>query len=476
MARLTAQERAMRMGSANLVPLIFTMAAPAICANLSNAMYNIISRIYLGRFVSRAAMSAMGVIFPLNNLLAAFSVMITIGGSALVAMAHGSGDKDKADRLFTNIVSVSVIVSTTFAIVFSLFAERLVQICGANPTDAVFAPAVTYLRISAFGHIFQLINQAAACVIRAEGNTLYAMIVSISGNVMNILLYAVFIVWLELGVAGAAIATMCSQFTGMILSLTYFIRGKSVVKWGGIKIISLITMAKIMYAGIAPAIFQGLSFVTNILINNSLQIYAAETVGFDLALSAVTVIASLENVASMLIMGMNNGVSAIISYNYGARNYRRVMKASITGQIMATAAATLVWLLMMFSPNVLFSVFVSNKDTAVLEYGAMAIHKCKLILFALGFQTLASMYYSAIRKPMRALVISIFRNGLFLVPALLILPRYFGLDGVLYSTSVSDGLSVVCVAFMYIAGMRDLKRKMDSEPETVTKLHAESPL
>jgi putative MATE family efflux protein len=449
------------MGSANLIPLILTMSAPSICGNLSGALYNIISRVYLGRFVGSAAMGAMGVIFPLNNLLAAIAVMITIGGAAIVSMALGSGDKKRADAAFTNIMFIGTAASTVLAIVYFLFPEQLVAICGASAGDAVFLPAVQYLKISAFGMVFQMINQAAASVIRAEGNTLYSMVVSISGNVMNVALGAVFIIWLKLGVRGAALATLFSQFFSMVMSIMYFTKKKSLVRWGGAKVISPKQVLIIMSTGVAPAIFQGLSFVTNILINNSLKQYAVNLPGgFDLAVSAVAVIAAIENVALMFIMGMNNGISSIISYNYGARNYRRVMKASITGQILASAAAIIVWLLMMFAPNVLFRIFVSGKDTATLEYGAYAIHKCKLFMFFLGFQTLASMFYSAIGKPKWATVVSISRNGLFLVPALLILPKLWGLDGVLYSSSVSDACSAVVVGVLYAVGIMDLRRKI----------------
>jgi putative MATE family efflux protein len=473
--KLTATERAERLGKANLIPLILSMSAPAIVGNMSNTLYNIISRIYLGRFVGSAAMGAMGVIFPLNNLTTAMSVMLTIGGAAQVSMSLGKGDKKKSDSVFTNIFAFALVVSTVFAFTYFFFAEQLIQMCGANPTDAVFQPAVIYLRISAFGHIFQLLNQSAACVIRAEGNTLYSMYVSISGNVMNIILGAVFIVWLQLGIQGAAYATMLSQFTGMCLSFVYFIQKKSVVRWGGIKSINIKTILLILSTGIAPAIFQGLSFVTNILINNSLRIYATGltimsgtseiTVGFDIAVSAMAVIATCENIALSFIMGFNNGISSIISYNYGAKNYKRVMKTSLIGQALASSIAIIVWLLMMLTPNTLFSIFVSTKDIAVLQYGAYAIHKNKLFMFFLGFQTLASMYYSAIGKPHWATLVSLSRNGLFLIPALLILPRVLGLDGVLYSTSASDLCSAIVVGFLYFRGMADLRKKEREQKE-----------
>jgi Na+-driven multidrug efflux pump len=309
--------------------------------------------------------------------------------------------------------------------------------------------------------VFQLINQSAACIIRAEGNILYSMVVSISGNIINVALGALFIIAMRLEVRGAAYATMVSQFFGMALSLTYFIRKKSVTRILGLRALDIRIMLKILGTGIAPGIFQGLSFFTNIFINNSLRVYAVSLDGgFDLAVSAISVISSIENVALMMIMGFNNGISSIISYCYGAGNYRRVMKASLVGQALASVAAVIIWLLMMITPKALFSIFVSGADTAVLEYGAYAVHRSKLFMFFLGFQTLSSMYYSAIGKPRWATLISVSRNGLFLIPALLTLPGLLGLDGVLYATSVSDALSAVFVGFIYLRGMRDLKKQI----------------
>lgn len=467
-ARMTPEERVNRLGNANLIPLIFSMSAPAICGNLSNALYSIVSRAYLGHADKPEAMGAMGLIMPLVSIVAALSVMITIGGAAVVSLALGEQDKREADIAFTNVMTAAVGSSSVMAIVFFFFAEQMVRFCGATPDNAVFGYAVQYLRITCFGYVFQMINHGAASVIRAEGNTLYSMYVSIIGNVFNIAFGALFIVWFKMGIKGAASATLLAQFIGMSISLSYFIRGRSLVKWAGAKTISLRKIGEVLYTGIAPAVFQGLNAVNGMLIGNSLQavlpgtgvLVDGVTVNYDVAMSAISVISSLENVALMLIMGMNNGIATIISYNYGAKNYKRVMKTSLVGQAMASAAALLVWSMMMLCPQVLFAIFIKKSTSAaVLTYGAWAIKRSKMFMFFVGFQTLASMYYSAIRKPRWAMAISIIRNGLFLVPALLILPRLWGLDGLLYSTSVSDACSVVLVSVLYTLAMLDLRRK-----------------
>ena len=184
--------------------------------------------------------------------------------------------------------------------------------------------------------------------------------------------------------------------------------------------------------------------------------------GGDLAISALSVVNTVESIALMVVLGMNNAISTIISYNYGAKQYKRTRNAALIGQAIAFVICTVVWLLMMIVPKTLFAIF-SSGDAQLAEYGAMAMRKSKMFMLFLGFQTLASMYFSAIGKPKVATFISISRNGLFLIPALLILPRLLGLNGVLYSSSVSDFCSLILVSTIYINGILQLNKKEKEE-------------
>ena len=178
--------------------------------------------------------------------------------------------------------------------------------------------------------------------------------------------------------------------------------------------------------------------------------------GGDLAISALSVVNTVESIALMVVLGMNNAISTIISYNYGAKQYKRTRNAALIGQAIAFVICTVVWLLMMIVPKTLFAIF-SSGDAQLAEYGS------KMFMLFLGFQTLASMYFSAIGKPKVATFISISRNGLFLIPALLILPRFLGLNGVLYSSSVSDSCSLILVSTIYINGILQLNKKEKEE-------------
>ena len=460
-AGMTAQERVANMGTQKLLPLLFSMAVPAILANVVNALYNVGDRLFVGRLVGSDALGAVGLTFPLSNITGALTIMLSIGGGAMLSLSLGQHKTERTNEIFTSICVVAFVVALLISGGFFFFAGPLVQLCGAGESSALYPIAVSYLKITAFGQFFSIMNLALAAVIRAEGNTRYAMVVTMSGALLNCGLDAIFMMAFHMGVEGAALGTVIGQIVSCLMSLQYYVRGLGVSHFLGVRSFRPSTAVRVASLGLAPSVFQALSFVNNILVNQSLRHYADLELGAgggDMALSAVSVMQTVENLAIMFIMGMNNAVSTVISYNYGSGQYDRVRKATLTGQVVATIVSILLWAAMLFTPNALFSLF-SPDSPELAAYGALAMRRGKLFIFGLGFQTLASMYYSAIGKPKRAVLISISRNGLFLIPSLLLLPLFFGLDGVLCATSVSDGCSLVLVACLYAAGLRELSRQ-----------------
>ena len=436
---MTAQERVANMGTQKMLPLLFSMAVPAILANLVNALYNVGDRLFVGRLVGSDALGAVGLTFPLSNITGALTIMLSIGGGAMLSLSLGQHKTERTNEIFTSICVVAFVVALLISGGFFFFAGPLVQLCGAGESSALYPIAVSYLKITAFGQFFSIMNLALAAVIRAEGNTRYAMVVTMSGALLNCGLDAIFMMVFHMGVEGAALGTVIGQIVSCLMSLQYYVRGLGVAHFLGVRSFRPSTAVRVASLGLAPSVFQALSFVNNILVNQS-----------------------VENLAIMFIMGMNNAVSTVISYNYGSGRYDRVRQATLTGQVVATIVSVLLWAAMLFTPNALFSLF-SPDSPELAAYGALAMRRGKLFIFGLGFQTLASMYYSAIGKPKRAVLISISRNGLFLIPSLLLLPLFFGLDGVLCATSVSDGCSLVLVACLYAAGLRELSRQNNQQ-------------
>lgn len=465
---MAVNERTLKMGSAPIFPLLVSMAVPGLLGTLTTYLYRTVDQIFVGNFVGRTALGGISVLAPFNNVIIALSLFITVGGTSLLALTMGRRDYEEANKLFTNIIIQAIGMALIVSVLFFIFAEPFVGVCGAKRGTETFRYAVIYLKIVTCGQVFNMLNQGLAAIIRTEGAAKYSMFANIVGAFFNIVLDALLIIVFKMGVAGAAIATIVSQLMGAAFSAAFFLTGKSSLRWAGFGVADIKQMAYIAKMGIAPSIFQMLSLFTNILLNKSLQYYGdldpvySLIGGGELCISAVAIVNTVDNFIVSMTSGINQAVSPLISYNYGAKNYSRVKKASLCSQAMAGVFAIVIWSAMMLAPEFVCSLF-GKGDEALISYGAMAMRDCKMFALFGGFQMLVSMYFSSIGKPQVATFVSISRHGLFLIPAMLIMPQFMGLKGVLYANSVSDGCSLIVVSFMYLHEMRRLSRFTDGE-------------
>lgn len=465
---MAVNERTLKMGSAPIFPLLVSMAVPGLLGTLTTYLYRTVDQIFVGNFVGRTALGGISVLSPFNNVIIALSLFITVGGTSLLALTMGRRDYEEANKLFTNIIIQAIGMALIVSVLFFIFAEPFVGVCGAKNGTETFRYAVIYLKIVTCGQVFNMLNQGLAAIIRTEGAAKYSMFANIVGAFFNIVLDALLIIVFKMGVAGAAIATIVSQLMGAAFSAAFFLTGKSSLRWAGFGVVDIKQMTYIAKMGIAPSIFQMLSLFTNILLNKSLQYYGdldpmySLIGGGELCISAVAIVNTVDNFIVSMTSGINQAVSPLISYNYGAKNYSRVKKASLCSQAMAGVFAIVIWSAMMLAPEFVCSLF-GKGDEALISYGAMAMRACKMFALFGGFQMLVSMYFSSIGKPQVATFVSISRHGLFLIPAMLIMPQFMGLKGVLYANSVSDGCSLIVVSFMYLHEMRRLSRLTDGE-------------
>ena len=465
---MAVNERTLKMGSAPIFPLLVSMAVPGLLGTLTTYLYRTVDQIFVGNFVGRTALGGISVLAPFNNVIIALSLFITVGGTSLLALTMGRRDYEEANKLFTNIIIQAIGMALIVSVLFFIFAESFVGVCGAKRGTETFRYAVIYLKIVTCGQVFNMLNRGLAAIIRTEGAAKYSMFANIVGAFFNIVLDALLIIVFKMGVAGAAIATIVSQLMGAAFSAAFFLTGKSSLRWAGFGVVDIKQMVYIAKMGIAPSIFQMLSLFTNILLNKSLQYYGdldpvySLIGGGELCISAVAIVNTVDNFIVSMTSGINQAVSPLISYNYGAKNYSRVKKASLCSQAMAGVFAIVIWSAMMLAPEYVCSLF-GKGDEALISYGAMAMRACKMFALFGGFQMLVSMYFSSIGKPQVATFVSISRHGLFLIPAMLIMPQFMGLKGVLYANSVSDGCSLIVVSFMYLHEMRRLSRLTDGE-------------
>ena len=465
---MAVNERTLKMGSAPIFPLLVSMAVPGLLGTLTTYLYRTVDQIFVGNFVGRTALGGISVLSPFNNVIIALSLFITVGGTSLLALTMGRKDYDEANKLFTNIVIQAIAMALIVSVLFFVFARPFVGVCGAKKGTQTYEYAVLYLKIVTCGQVFNMLNQGLAAIIRTEGAAKYSMFANIVGAFFNIVLDALLIIVFKMGVAGAAIATIVSQLMGAAFSAAFFLTGKSSLRWAGFAVVVVRQMLYIAKMGIAPSIFQMLSLFTNILLNKSLQYYGdldpvySLIGGGELCISAVAIVNTVDSFIVSMTSGINQAVSPLISYNYGAKNYSRVRKASLCSQAMAGVFAIVIWSAMMLAPEFVCSLF-GKGDEALISYGAMAMRACKMFALFGGFQMLVSMYFSSIGKPQVATFVSISRHGLFLIPAMLIIPQFMGLKGVLYANSVSDGCSLIVVSLMYLHEMRRLSKLKDGE-------------
>lgn len=472
---MAVNERTLKMGSAPIFPLLVSMAVPGLLGTLTTYLYRTVDQIFVGNFVGRTALGGISVLSPFNNVIIALSLFITVGGTSLLALTMGRKDYDEANKLFTNIVIQAIAMALIVSVLFFVFARPFVDVCGAKKGTQTYEYAVLYLKIVTCGQVFNMLNQGLAAIIRTEGAAKYSMFANIVGAFFNIVLDALLIIVFKMGVAGAAIATIVSQLMGAAFSAAFFFTGKSSLRWAGFAVVDVRQMLYIAKMGIAPSIFQMLSLFTNILLNKSLQYYGdldpvySLIGGGELCISAVAIVNTVDSFIVSMTSGINQAVSPLLSYNYGAKNYSRVKKASLCSQAMAGVFAIVIWSAMMLAPEFVCSLF-GKGDEALISYGAMAMKACKMFALFGGFQMLVSMYFSSIGKPQVATFVSISRHGLFLIPAMLIMPQFMGLKGVLYANSVSDGCSLIVVSLMYLHEMRRLSKLKDGEEIPSTRL------
>lgn len=450
---MTTQQKTEMMGTEKVWKVLLIMAIPGVLGQLSHVLYNFADRYFMGNYVGQSALGAISLTTPLISIMAGLSMLITIGGATLLSMNLGRGKLEEARVLFSNLIIQAIVTSFVLAVVYFVFAPQIIIFSGAPKTSSLYDGGVLYLRIIAFGLMFQLLNAVQASIIRAEGNVKYSLVVSVVGAVINIFLDAFFVVYLKMGIAGAAYATSISQFISAAISTVYFFSGRSRMKWMGFKVLDIKLNLEVIKMGMAPAVLQGLTFCTGILINNSLRIYGdLSSIGGDLAISAMSVIATIESVFSCVVMGINQAVTPICSFNYGAGNMKRVKQASILSVTTASVIAAMAWVAMIIFPEPLFAIF--GNDVELIEYGVHAIRLNRIFVVCAGVQSVSGMFFSSIGRPKIATLMSALKQGIFLIPCLWILPQFMGLDGVLLSTAVSDILSTSIIVIVYIKGLQ----------------------
>jgi putative MATE family efflux protein len=445
-------ERARQMGEKSIPALLLSFSIPAIIGMVVNALYNVVDRIFIGRGVGALGIAGATVGFPIMLINMAFGMLIALGANALISIRLGERRNDDAERVLGNAVVLLVSVSVVLTTGGLIFLTPLLGLFGASETILPYAQE--YVSVILLGVIFQSIGFGMNNFIRGEGNPRFAMLTMLIGAVLNIILDPIFIFVLGLGIRGAAIATVISQAVAAAWVLFYFLGGRSQLK---IRLRNLrldpAVVTTVIAIGSPPFAMQLAASGIHAVLNNQLQKY-----GGDIALSATGIIWSVAFMIIMPIIGLNQGAQPIIGYNYGARSYDRVRKTLQLSILAATGWVILGFIPTHFFPRALIGLF-NNQNENLMELGAKAMRTFLLMLPVIGFQIVSAGYFQAVGKPKQAMILTLSRQVLLLIPFLFVLPLFFGLDGIWYSGPASDLISALLTGAWLLMEIRQLNRK-----------------
>ncbi|NMA83352.1 MAG: MATE family efflux transporter [Epulopiscium sp.] len=432
----------------NIGKLLFKFSLPAIVGMLVNALYNIVDRIFIGWGVGPLAITGIGVAFPFMTILMAFSMLVGIGATSLISIRLGEERQEDANHILGHAFILLIVVTVIISGFMLYFRDPLLRLFGAS--DDTFEYAKDYITIILWGALGNTIGFGLNNIIRAEGNPKAAMVTMLLGAILNTVLDPIFIFVFNMGIKGAAYATIIAQFANMIYVLYYFTSSRSLLK---LKLrymtLSSEVILDIFSIGMAPFAVQMAASLVNTLFNQSLKVYSG-----DLAIGAMGVIMSVSMIFLMPIFGINQGVQPIIGFNYGAKQYHRVKQALKLALITATAFSTIGFLVIQLFPKAILLIFTDNAD--FIDIGISGLRYFQLLLPVVGAQIISSNYFQAIGRAKIAVVLSLLRQVFILIPMILILPHFFGLTGVWLATPVSDAVSVAITAYALIRNLRRL--------------------
>lgn len=445
--------------------LILKFAVPSVIALLVNSLYNIVDQIFIGWGVGYLGNGATNVVFPITIIALALSMMIGNGGAAYLSLKMGEGEADAARKGVGNAAVLVTVVSILLAAVFLIWINPILTLFGA--TEVLRGYALEYGVIIGAGLPFMMISAALNSMIRADGSPKYAMASMVVGAIINIILDPVFIFVFHMGVRGAAAATVIGQIASFAVSVLYMPRFQSVCLERTAFVLNGGTCRNIVTFGLSSFITQFAITIVMALTNNLLALYGADSVyGAEIPLTATGIVMKVNQIMIAVLLGIATGVQPIIGFNYGAKNYKRVKKALEISLIASEIISIAAFLLFQFAPMSVVSLF-GSEDGVYNEFAVMAFRIFLLLCPLTGFQTIAAVYLQAVGKPVRSAVLSLARQILFFVPAALILPRYMGVEGVLWTGPVADGLAFLLSLGLLLYEREHLKKEHAAGPERI---------
>lgn len=419
--------------------LMLKYSLPAIASSLVSSVYNIVDQIFVGNKIGELGNAATNVAFPLVMIITTLAMTIGAGSSSSFSLCLGRKEEEKARSIVGNGMTLMILCGILISAISLLFIRPILTAFGGHAQTLEYA--VEYTRILAFGFPCAILGTGASQIIRADGSPKYAMCATLSGAVLNCILDPILIFKFNMGMSGAALATVTGQFVSSVLILSYFVRFKTFrLRWKDFTL-QLESIARIFQLGVAAGANQLAVTLVQIVMNNTLGYYGEHSqYGRDIPLACVGIISKVSSIFNGIIFGVSQSTQPILGYNYGAGNYARVKSTYKRAVSIVTGISCVAFFCFQIFPYQIISVFGSG-DAMYYEFALRYFHIFLFCTFIVGAQILSAQFFPSIGKGGIGTVVSLSRQVFFLLPLVIIFPLFWGIDGVLWAGPLADGLA-----------------------------------
>ena len=451
------------LGKEKISKLLKTFAIPCIISLVVNALYNIVDQIFIGWGVNYLGNGATNIVFPITVICLAFSLMFGDGTSAYLSLKLGERKKKDAEKGVGNGIIASVFISIMLCIIVLIFLPQLLNLFGC--TDLLREYALSYGYVIAIGIPFMMIGTTLNSIIRADGSPKYAMISMVLGAILNIILDPIAIFLFKMGIAGAALATIISQFVTCLINILYIKRFNTIkISKESVKP-EIKTIKTVAMLGISSFITQ-MSIVIVITVQNTIfKKYGVESkFGSEIPLTVLGIVMKINQILSSIIIGISAGSQPIVGFNYGAKKYDRVKQTIKIVLTLSFTVSLVAFALFQTIPEQLIGIFGSG-DELYNEFACLTFKIFLMLTIFNGIQISSGIFFQAIGKPIQSAFLTLSRQILFFIPSAIILSKFFNIMGVLYAGPVADALSFIVAVILLIFEIKKLNKKSSQKEE-----------
>ena len=441
--------------------LLFKFGTPSIISMLVGALYNIVDQIFIGQGVGINGNAATNVAFPLTTISVSISLFLGLGGASSYSLLLGRGEREKASTIIGNTISLAFIFSIILTIIVKVFVKNIMYMFGS--TEEVLSYAIKYSSITSTGFLPFIFSSMMSHIIRADGSPRYSMMSVLSGAIANTVLDPIFIFYFKMGISGAALATIIGQFISFALTFKYIFKMKNITLSKKSFILNINNAIKIFTLGLSGGFNQLAMMAVQITMNNVLSYYGNQSIyGGNIPLAVSGIIIKINMIVMAFIIGTGQGSQPIIGFNYGARNYKRVIETYKLSVFITTMMAIIASVLFQLFPRQIVSMFGDGSEL-YFSFAEEYMRIYMLFMVVNGVQPVTGSFFTSIGKAFKGAFIAMTRQIIFLLPLIIILPKIFGIDGVMYAGPIADAMALVVTILFITKEIKNIKKLEDTK-------------